>query len=409
MLVVGTSRADEPLPARQADEADANRRDEQSSDGLPYAAAVREAEAAAPTLRPTRARAGVAAEAVGVARMWTNPQATITTSTGNGYSGTVTIPLPITRYIGGIRAAESGAAAIAAEVPVMRLDARLSTALAWCDLWLAERSLAVTRETEARAVRVLEAAQQRLHEGTGPQLDVTRAAAERARTAAEVLAAESLVVQASATLTYWLGRDAARVLHTLGDPPNVASVPAYSLLVARLDDHAVFARSRARVRAAEAVVAMQRGLAWPRVGVQLGAQMLNPNPPPLNSYSAGVVFDVPIFNLNGPAVAQAERGVLAAEADAVVFAAQARADLAAARAVLVGAMARADAATVTVLPTAESAANLTRDAYATGAVDLTTVVAAEQALALAKQAAYVAVAQRGRALAMLERALGGEL
>lgn len=370
---------------------------------------MREAEAAAPILRSTRARAGVAAEGVGVARMWPNPQAAITTSTGNGYGGTVTIPLPITRYRGGIRAAEAAAVAAATEVPVTQLDAKLSGALAWCDLWLAERMLAVTRETETRAARVLEAAQQRLREGTGPQLDVARAGAELGRANAEVIAGESQVAQSAATLTYWLGRDAARALHASGDPPDVTSVPDYATLAARIDDHAVVVRSRARVRAAEAGVAMQRGLAWPRVGIQLGAQMQNPNPPPLDNYWAGVVFDVPIFNVNGAAVAQAERAVLAAEADATVFGAQTRADLAAARAALVGAIARARAATEKVLPSAEDAANLTRDAYVAGAADLTAVVAAEQALATARQAAYAAVAQRGRALALLERALGGEL
>lgn len=374
-----------------------------------YGPATRDAQTLAPDLAAGRARSNVVAAGAGVARIYGNPLAAVGTSTdGARFFSTVTIPLPITRRGSAIRAAESSAEAASAELPLLQLDARLGAANAWCDLWLAQRTLEVANESESRAATLLASADQRYREGSAPRLDAARAKAEHARSRAEARARAELLADSSAALAYWLERDPTMILHVTGAPPTARPLPPLRALAARLGSHPLFARASARARAATAAVGVQKSQAWPTIGVQLGATLADRSAPEKN-LSAGVVFDVPVFNWNEPAVTQAERGVVKVAAESGAAAARLRSNLVSAYAALSAAIARADAAEQEVLPASQIAADLTRDAYQTGAVDLSAVLVAEKALADAKQSAFDAAAQRGRALAALEHALGGSL
>jgi outer membrane protein TolC len=375
--------------------------------GLAYGAATRDATAIAPELAAGRARVGVAASSVGVAKIFANPIGAVgTTTDGPRFFSNLTVPLPITRRGSAIRAAESSSAAAASELPLLRLDARLGAANAWCDLWLAERNLDVARENEVRSAKVFAAADQRFRDGSAPRLDAARAKAEHARSRAEVLARAELVGDSSSSLAYWLGRDPTVVLHVAGKPPDAPALPPMQALVTRLESHPLFARAAARTRLATTLVSVQKDQAWPAFGVQLGATLFDNNAPQ-NNFSGGLVFDVPVFNWNRPAVTQAENGVVQVAAESNQAAARLRSDLVSAYAAVKAAIARADAAEKEVLPASQIAADLTADAYQIGAIDLSSLLVAEKTLAEAKQAAFDAVAQRGRALAALEHALGG--
>ena len=301
---------------------------------LEYGAAALAAETAAPALVTGQARASVAAAGVGVARIFANPIGSVgTTTDGPRFFSTLTVPLPITRRGSAIRAAESSASAAAAEIPLLRLDARFGAANAWCDLWLAERTVEVARASEQRAAKVLAAANQRFGEGTAPRLDAARANAEHARVRAEALARAELVADASASLAYWLARDPVAVLHVAGAPPDVAALPSITVLAARLDSHPLIAKQAARSRAAAALVGVQESQAWPTFGVQLGATLWDRQVPE-NNLSAGVLFDVPVFNWNRPAITQARNGVVQVAAESGAATARLRADLVSAYATL---------------------------------------------------------------------------
>lgn len=374
---------------------------------LTYVAATRDAETVAPDLVAARARTNVANAGIGVARMWANPVATVgTTSDAARFFSTVTVPLPIMRRTSAIRAAESSAEASAAELPLVRLDARLAAATAWCDLWLAERTMASAREGEARADRVRQAAARRFREGTAPELDALRADAEYARGRAEALARAELVAASYATLAYWLGRDPAIVLHVEGTPPERGDLPPLTTLIARLEAHPVLSRASAQARAAASLVDVQRSQRWPMLGVQLGASLLDRQAPE-NNLSAALVLDVPVLNWNRPAIARAENDAARVAGEAAAERARLRSMLVSAYASSAAASARADAAVKEALPAAQTAADATRDAYQIGAVDLSAVLVAEKTLADARQTAFEAVAERGRALARLEHAAGG--
>ncbi|HSO33826.1 MAG TPA: TolC family protein [Labilithrix sp.] len=377
--------------------------------GLAYGTATQAARATAPELAAGRARADVAAAGVGVARIYANPVAGVgTTTDGPRFFSSLTVPLPVTRRGSAIRAAESISGAAATELPLQQLDATLGAAEAWCALWLAERTREVADASESRAAMVMAAADQRYREGAAPRLDAARAKAEHARTRAEARARAELVADSSAALAYWLGRDPTVVLHVAGAPPDARALPPVTALFGRLEAHPLFARAAARSRAATALIDVQKSQAWPTFGVQLGATLADRSAP-ANNLSAGLVFDVPVFNWNGPAIKQAQSGAVQVVAESGAATARLRSNLVSAYANLKAAMARADAAEQEVLPASQIAADLTRDAYQSGAVDLSAVLVAEKALADAKQAAFDAVAQRGRAVAALERALGGPL
>jgi outer membrane protein TolC len=324
------------------------------------------------------------------------------------FFSSVTVPLPVVQRGSEIHAAESSAEAAQAELPLLRLDARLGAANTWCDLWLAERILDLARSSEARAARVRDAAEQRLREGTAPRLDTARANAEHARSRAEVMARAALVGDSSSALAFWLGRDPAAPLHVTGGPPEANALPPLTVLLARLESHPLLARATARARAASSLVEVQKKRAWPTLGVQLGASLWGRTAPE-NNLSAGLVFDLPAFNWNRPGVVRAENGVVQVAAESNAAVARLRSELVSAHASLTASSARADAAEHEVLPASQLAADLTRDAYETGAVDLSAVLVAEKTLADARLSAFDAAAQRGRALARLEHALGGPL
>lgn len=383
--------------------------DDSATQLLTYPAVLHDAQTVAPSIALERARSSAVASSVGVAGMLVNPYATIgTTAQGARFYSTLTIPLPITRRSSAIEAAQSASTAAAAEVPVFQLDARLAAANAWSDLWLAERYLDLARDNAGRATTLHTVAKQRYDDGSGALLDEARASAEEARSRAEVKARTELIASASAALAYWLGRDPTVALHTNATPPSTTQLPSLSALMSRLPSHPVYARSAARKRAATAAVGAQRGRAWPSFGVQVGATLFDENAP-MNNVSAAVMLDIPVFNQNGAAITQAERGVVQVAAESNAFAVRLQADLVSAYATLEAAIARAEASENEVLPTARRAADLTRDAYKIGAIDLSAVLVAERALADAKLAAFDAIAQRSRALAALEHALGGSI
>jgi outer membrane protein TolC len=302
---------------------------EETATSLTYGIAIRDAQAMAPDLTASRARAAVAQAGVSVARIWANAVATAgSTRSGVRFYSTLTVPLPIARRGSAIRAAESFAEAGTAELRVLRLDAKLASAYAWCDLWLAEKTLELARYSEARAARISAAADQRFREGTAPQLDAVRARAEHARSRAEVLASTELVADPSATLAYWLGRDPAVTLHATGAPSDAEGLPAVAPLMARLESHPVLARVGARTRAAMSVVDVQESQAWPNLGVQLGAELGAPaGQNPTNNLTAALVVHLPIFNWNRPGIAWAERGVVQVTSESAAEIARLRSEL----------------------------------------------------------------------------------
>jgi outer membrane protein TolC len=129
--------------------------------------------------------------------------------------------------------------------------------------------------------------------------------------------------------------------------------------------------------------------------------------PPTEDFQVQLGFDIPISS--EPLITRAETQRLSIIAERDAFATQVLGAALSARAEYAAADRRWRAQAEHALPLAREAAELTREAYESGALDLTGALVAEQTRGDAELAASMALAARGRALANLEHALGRQL
>lgn len=365
--------------------------------GIALDEAVHLAESAAPAALVQEARARAAEAEVGVAGALRNPQVLVGTTTASAqFVGGASISVPLFGQRGAaIDAARAGAHAAAVEAAVGRADVRLAATVAWVDLWLAEREIALAREDGARFERLRAAAEDRFEQGAAPRIDVLRAKADahRARAAASALEAQRDAI--SSQLAALVGRDPAAPLATTGEPRSAPREAAVSVA-----QHPLVARTRARLSAADAVVSRERRARWPLLSfsIQEWYQARNPDT------RGFLTVDVPLFD--GPSVDRAVLQARAARVEADAARVDAEAEVVRVRALFNAADRRCKSAVDDVLPVAKETADLAEEAYQDGALDLTTTLAAAQSLSAAKLTAARAIAERARAAATLDRLAG---
>lgn len=303
----------------------------------------------------------------------------------------------------GAARAEAGVAR--AGVEVAALDARLAAGVAWIDLWERQRASALADQTLERRRRLLEAAQARLDEGAGTQLDVWRAETALARGASEAAALVDEVRASGARLSEVVG--AAADYEAEGAPPSaVAFDPSAEDTL--IDAHPVVRRGEALLGARHAAVRRERFALLPRPAVQLQGRFLHRDPTANQQELWWVVgLQLPIFD--APVVHQAVVAESAAQSqlDALVGVLHDR--LQQAEASYAAAETRHAAEAGTVLPRAERAEAAAAEAFRSGALDLTAALAAEQELTDAQLSEVRAAAALARARIRLEHAAGRSL
>jgi cobalt-zinc-cadmium efflux system outer membrane protein len=374
-----------------------------------YRAVGELADDAAPDVLLARANAGSARTEAAVAGMYSNPRVTGGTSTDDAaVYGQLYIELPVFgQREAAAAAADAQARVDAAGVEVARLDARLTASLAWIDLWLAEAQLRVAGETIARRVLLRDAARARFSVGGGSRLDAVRAEAEAAQARAEREALEDTMAAASARLATIFGEDAATASYVTRGPPPERPAPSVGALLRDLADHPVLARARTATGASDAAVRREHRSRWPLLYLTGDASLHFRFPPPANNASVQLGVDIPIFD--EPRITRAEAQRDAAQVSESALEVQVRGALLGARADYLAAARRCRAQLDDALPAVREAAELSREAYTSGALDLTAALIAEQARGDAEIAAVTAIAERARALATLEHALGRRL
>jgi cobalt-zinc-cadmium efflux system outer membrane protein len=358
----------------------------------------------APDVAVAAAQAAVARRDVGVAGILPNPRI------GGGvtvdYAGVLDlyVLLPIFGQLDTATDAARARARVADDaIEVARLDARLAVALAWTDLWLAEQNALLAHGDSERRGQLESAATARLDEGTVARIDVLRARADAARAAADASAAESARGGAAARLAGALGDDAPAVsIATSGDPLG-ASIDAAPLdLDAMLETHPLARRALASSRAAEEATRHDHRSRWPRLGVQLSDWIHRSN----DSHDVRLMLtmDVPLFD--EPRIERSEAAREQAHVEEAATITRLRSAALAMHADLVAVADRCRAQSETVVPAAREAADLAREGYREGSVDLTTTLAAAQALADAERSLSGCLADRARAAARLDHAEG---
>ena len=369
-------------------------------------AALQVTERAAPDVLVAVARASSARAEVAVAGMFPNPRLTVGAASGSAVVyGNLFIALPLFgQRRTAMEAADAQARVVAAGVDVARLDARLAVTLAWIDLWLMTGQAQIARDNAARRDRLLETARVRFDEGGAPRLEVLRLDTDARRARAEVAALDGQQAAAAARLAVLLGQPAAQFLEAQGEPRSVAAPPALASLEALVVDHPVARRAQALLGVADAVIARERRARWPLIGVQVGANLFERQPPPANDFSVALSMDLPFFSAPLVARAEANRGAARVELDALL--AQLRSALVSARSEYLATELRYAAQVEEVLPAAREAADLAAEAYRSGGLDLTGTLAAEQVLSDTRLAVVRATADRGRALGLFEHVAG---
>ncbi|WP_049622901.1 TolC family protein [Frateuria defendens] len=266
---------------------------------------------------------------------------------------------------------------------VLRL-ARLAVSDAYWELKRSEEKLANAQALADIEHRSLHAAEQRLHAGDAPALDVQRIRIETAQADSALDAARSARDDARVTLAGLLAwRGGYEQLATTDDWP--AGTPDAAGPGGKPDERADVLAAEQRVHAAEA--ALEGAHALRHRDITFSVQYEHapaPGPPPTpgnGNTLLGVGVSIPIFTGNGyhGEIARAHADLDAAQATRDRAALEAQNDLARARADLAAAAARAARYDGGLLEQARQAAATAETAYARGGLGLTDLLDARRA------------------------------
>ena len=286
-------------------------------------------------------------------------------------------------------------------------------AMAFYEVYRADRQIAVMRET-VRLLGTFQAVARSMYgAGTGRQTDVLRAGVEVARMEADLARMQAMRASAAARLNAVLGRPAAAPVPAVALPLLPRELPPADTLRAWAEaGRPLLLQRRIGVEQAGERTRLARREIWPdlTVGVQYG-QRTDPEMGTERMGSVMVGFTVPVFarqrQLRMRREAAAMEGMAAAELD------DARVQVDARIAELVAELDRARTLVRLyrgeVLPQAEAAVQSALSSYRVGAVDFMTLVDAQMTVNQYRQELFALLAEYGTALAELEMAVGREI
>lgn len=301
-------------------------------------------------------------------------------------------------------------------------EVRAVAALAFYEIYQADREVAIMRETLRLLQNFRQVAQAMYSVGQGRQADVLRAGVEVARMEAEIRRMEAMRLGAAARLNAVLNADAEQAVATVEPPRLPATVPASDSLRAWADAlQPMLLRGRTEVEQAGSRAALAKKEIWPdlQVGVQYGQRRASmaaePGTPAeeiterMGSVMLG--FSVPLF---------AGKRQMKMREEAEAMREMARADLGRMKGV-VNARITALVADLErnrtlihlyrteVLPQAEANVQSSFSSYRVGQVDFMTLVDAQMTANKYKQELVALFAEYGVGIAELEMTIGREL
>ncbi|HET7464596.1 MAG TPA: TolC family protein [Longimicrobium sp.] len=286
-------------------------------------------------------------------------------------------------------------------------------AMAFYEIYRADRQAAEMRET-LRLLKTFQAVARAMYgAGTGRQTDVLRAGVEVARMEAEVARMEAMRAAAAARLNAVLGRDAATPVPAVALPRLPLELPPADTLRAwAAAGRPLLAARQIGVAQAEDRSRLARREIWPdlTVGLQYG-QRNDPEMGTERMASVMVGFTVPVFA--GRRQLEMRREAAAMEGMAAAELADARAQVDARVAELLAETARARALVRLyrgeVLPQAQAAVQSALSSYRVGTVDFMTLLDAQMTVNQYRQELHALLAEYGIAVAELEMATAHEI
>lgn len=270
-------------------------------------------------------------------------------------------------------------------------DVRLNTALAWVNLYYAERKLSALDEVTKAILPIRTSAASQLTTGAirpGQSLDADQLSASLEDRRADLIAE---VAKARAELVRWTGDDTADVA---GDPPEYAVDP--TVLRANLDNNPTLRTFGAMSRQADADVAVARAEKKSDWGWDVTYQHRD------GMYgdmvSTGVTFSLPLFSKSrqDPVIDARTQSATRARLDQDAAHRQLQAQLDADLADHVMHHDRMMRAQMTLVPLAQKKADLEMASYGAGTATLSDVLGAQLALAEARIDAFARQADVAR-------------
>lgn len=310
------------------------------------------------------------------------------------------------------RVAEAQASGAGARAEEVRWEQRSRVAMAFYELYQADRVVAVAVETR-RLLRDIAATAQTMYAvGDAQQADVLRARVEIARMTEEIVRMETMRTAMASRLRGLLDEplDSTRLSPAL--PALLDDLPSLEMLVREAEDNRPMVRAgEADLGAATTAEELARREIWPdlQVGVQYGQQRGAMGIGRMGSLMLGA--SIPVFARDRQLQMRTEAGAMRemARAELTAMRADTRARVAERYADFTRARTLRALYQTTVLPQAEAAVSSAYASYRVGDVNFMTLLENQMTVNQYRQELYALEAEQGKAIAELEMLVGREL
>src|SRR5512146_1821349 len=311
------------------------------------------------------------------------------------------------------RAAGAQASATSRRADDVVWELRDQTAMAFYDLYAADQSLVVARETLRLLQDIEKTAESMYRVGEGRQADVLRAQVEIAKMAEDTLRMLAMRQAMVSRLDALLDRSGATTIASPMLPSFPDSVPAREYLeTLALGDRPMIRAGVDEVRAAEASEQLARKEIWPdlQVGVQY-AQQAGQMGGTERMGSLMIGASIPVFARDRQLKMRDEASAMKqmAQADLAAMRADTRGKIGEAYADLLRARNLSRLYRSTVLPQAQATVSSALSAYRVGNVDFMTLLDDQMTVNKYRQELSTLEADQGKAWATLEMLTGREL
>jgi outer membrane protein TolC len=301
--------------------------------------------------------------------------------------------------------ARARAAAATAQAEDVRWEERSRAAMAFYELYAADRSIGVMRESQRLLRDLVRIAETMYAVGEARQADVLRGQVELARMTEELVRMDAMRAAAAARLNAVLDRPAGHPVPPAAEPEWPAALPPTdSLLALALARRPMLQGGAETVRAAQAGVRLAARELWPdlEVGLQYGWRGMDDGTMHMASVMVGVRLPIWAGSRQKAMRREAEAMRDMAAADLQSMEAETRGRVGELVAGVERARRLGDLYAGTILPQAHTTLASAMAAYRVGGVEFMTVLDAQMNVNRYRQSAVTAAAELGLALSELE-------
>src|SRR5438105_11322859 len=380
---------------------------------------LREAREKNPDLKAANARARAAQGSISPAGALDDPMLMVRLWNGPVDCSTVPVMLQVSQNIrlGGKRGARTDvaradAAMAGADLGQKERDVETQVALAYFDLFLADRTQEIDDELEAILNVVLRAAEARVSTGKAEQVELLRAQGALVQLRSERETAIDHRRSSWARLSALLDRDPTAAPGTTTEPRVLEELPDVAALSERaLRERPELLGSRAAISGAQAQERLARANRIPDLGVFVAEMHTFRNPAGISDFLfAGFQVNLPIFSgsKNEPRIASAQAQLIAAEQAQHALRNRIASEVAEAYAHVLAAIRHIDLHHQ-LIPIARQAVQSGESSYAAGRTDFTMVLDSAPTLRMHEMDLAVHLAAYEQRFAELQRAVGADI